>query len=93
YNVQTREVFVTQGNKSSVYKEGILDYLKRELELLNYRCDDLPFDFNCGFAGYFGYEIKAECGSTLENPSSLPDSSFILADRLIVFDHQELTTY
>lgn len=93
YNVQTREVFVTQGNKSSVYKEGILDYLKRELELLNYRCDGLPFDFNCGFAGYFGYEIKAECGSTLKNPSSLPDSSFILADRLIVFDHQELTTY
>ncbi|WP_267384351.1 aminodeoxychorismate synthase component I [Cyanobacterium sp. uoEpiScrs1] len=93
YNVQTREVSVTQGNELNVYKESILDYLKRELELLNCYCDSLPFDFNCGFAGYFGYEIKAECGSTLENPSSLPDSSFILADRLIVFDHQELTTY
>ena len=93
YNVQTQEISVTQGNELNVYKESILDYLKRELELLNYRCDGLPFDFNCGFAGYFGYEIKAECGSTLENPSSLPDSSFILADRLIVFDHQELTIY
>lgn len=93
YNVQTQEISVTQGNELNVYKESILDYLKRELELLNYHCDGLPFDFNCGFAGYFGYEIKAECGSTLEHPSSLPDSSFILADRLIVFDHQELTIY
>ncbi|MDJ0842843.1 aminodeoxychorismate synthase component I [Crocosphaera sp.] len=93
YDVRTQEVSVTQGNQLNVYKESIFDYLKREIELLNYRCDDLPFDFNCGFAGYFGYELKAECGSTLKNPSSLPDASFILADRLIVFDHQEQTTY
>ena len=28
---------------------------------LRYLSDDLPFDFNCGFVGYFGYELKADC--------------------------------
>ncbi|NER29041.1 MAG: aminodeoxychorismate synthase component I [Symploca sp. SIO1C4] len=93
YNLQRGEVSVTQAKQLTVYKESIFEYLKRETELLYYRCDQLPFDFNCGFAGYFGYELKAECGGTLKNPSLLPDASFILADRLIVFDHQELTIY
>ena len=37
---------------------------------LRHLSDDLPFDFNCGFAGYFGYELKADCGGSKAHRSS-----------------------
>jgi para-aminobenzoate synthetase len=49
----------------------------------------LPFDFDCGFAGYLGYELKADCDGAAAHRAETPDAAFILADRLIVFDHQE----
>jgi para-aminobenzoate synthetase len=53
----------------------------------------LPFDFDCGFAGYLGYELKAECDGAAAHHASTPDAAFILADRLLAFDHQEHRTY
>ena len=50
---------------------------------------ELPFDFTCGFAGYLGYELKAECGGTLVHRSPLPDAALVFCDRLIAFDHDE----
>ena len=47
--------------------------------------DDLPFDLNCGFVGYFGYELKADCEGDAAHESSLPDAGVRLrrpADRL-----------
>jgi para-aminobenzoate synthetase len=43
--------------------------------------------------GYFGYELKAECGGKLNHSSTLPDAIFLLADRMIAIDHQEQTIY
>ena len=48
--------------------ESIFDYLSREMKRLRYLSDDLPFDFNCGFVGYFGYELKADCEGDLPSP-------------------------
>ncbi|MBD2773859.1 aminodeoxychorismate synthase component I [Iningainema sp. BLCCT55] len=92
YYTQNQELIVTQSGEVKRFKESIFDYLKRELER-RYCQSELPFDFNCGFVGYFGYELKAECDSQLVHPSSLPDAMFILGDRIIAFDHQEQTTY
>ena len=36
---------------------------------------ELPFDFTCGFAGYLGYELKADCGGELVHRSPLPDAA------------------
>jgi len=55
--------------------------------------EGLPFDFDGGFVGYLGYELKAECGATAAHAAPTPDAAFILADRLIAFDHQERHTY
>jgi len=74
-------------------QESIFDYLSREMRRVRYLSHDLPFDFNCGFVGYFGYELKADCEGNDAHSSSMPDASFVFADRLIAFDHLEQCTY
>ncbi|MCV3214788.1 aminodeoxychorismate synthase component I [Plectonema radiosum NIES-515] len=93
YQTLTQELTVTKSDTISRRTEGIFEYLKREIEQRHCPSNSLPFDFNCGFVGYFGYELKAECGSQLNYPSSLPDAMFLLADRMIAIDHQEQTLY
>jgi para-aminobenzoate synthetase len=70
-------------------RESVFDHCRRELTRLRADAPELPFDFACGFAGYFGYELKAECGGTLVHRSALPDAALVFCDRLIAFDHDE----
>ncbi|MEJ1931982.1 aminodeoxychorismate synthase component I [Nostoc sp. NIES-2111] len=93
YRTQSQELIVTQSGKVTRTQESIFDYLKREINRRRCQTEELPFDFNCGFVGYFGYELKAECGAELVHTSSVPDAILLLADRLIAFDHQEQATY
>nr|WP_199332560.1 aminodeoxychorismate synthase component I [Anabaena catenula] len=93
YRTLSQELTITQSDTVSFSTEGIFEYLKREIERRHCQSHDLPFDFNCGFVGYFGYELKAECGSQSNHPSTLPDAMFMLADRMIAIDHQEQTLY
>jgi para-aminobenzoate synthetase len=60
---------------------------------MRYFSDDLPFDFNCGFAGYLGYELKDDCEGDLAYEAATPDAAFVFADRLVAFDHLEQATY
>jgi para-aminobenzoate synthetase len=93
YDVEEGVVRVERNGVVETSKESIFDWLGREMRRLRYVSDDLPFDFNCGFVGYLGYELKADCGGAAAHASSLPDAAFVLADRLIAFDHVERTTY
>jgi para-aminobenzoate synthetase len=95
YDVNAGEVRVEHAGEAEAetHRESIFDYLSREMQRLRHLSDDLPFDFNCGFVGYFGYELKADCGGEAAFQSSLPDAYFVLADRLIVFDHLEQCAY
>jgi len=83
----------TTGGETEVCKVPLMDYLKTELERRRCSSPELPFDFNGGFVGYFGYELKAECGGQLVHPSPHADASLIFADRLIAFDHKEKSVY
>lgn len=93
YYIQKQELTIAQSNVVSSSSESIFKYLKREIDYRRCQSDELPFDFNCGFVGYFGYELKAECGGQLVHSSGLPDAIFLLADRLIAIDHQEQCLY
>jgi para-aminobenzoate synthetase len=74
--------------------ESIFDHLdRRTAELRPAELPDLPFEFDCGFVGYLGYELKAECGYASPHESELPDACFLLADRVIAFDHEQRCTY
>jgi para-aminobenzoate synthetase len=93
YDVVSKEVTVVRGGLSETRKQTIFDYLQDELDRFSGLSADVPFDFNCGFVGYFGYELKADCGGSLVHRSALPDAVFQFADRLIAFDHREACTY
>ncbi|MEH1906280.1 MAG: aminodeoxychorismate synthase component I [Nostoc sp.] len=92
YHTQTQELTIAQSDRVTHHSESIFEYLKREIDLRSCQADDLPFDFNCGFVGYFGYELKAS-GSSLVHSSLLPDAIFLFADRMIAIDHQEQCVY
>jgi len=94
--------YFTDGNRLELHSSTgqtevcnvpLLDYLKAELHRRRCSSPELPFDFNGGFVGYFGYELKAECGGRLVHPSPHADASLIFADRLIAFDHKEKSVY
>jgi para-aminobenzoate synthetase len=89
YDVATRTLAVERAGVREELRESVLDYCKRELARLRADAPELPFDFICGFAGYLGYELKAECGGELVHRSPLPDAALVFCDRLIAFDHDE----
>jgi para-aminobenzoate synthetase len=93
YGVGDGQVRVERGEEIEVREESIFAYLDRVLPGLRPLYADLPFDFDCGFAGYFGYELKADCDGDAAHRAPTPDAAFIFADRLIAFDHEERRTY
>src|SRR5215218_2361079 len=89
YGVEERALAVERASGREELHESVLDYCERELERLRADAPALPFDFTCGFAGYLGYELKAECGGELAHRSPLPDAALVFCDRLIAFDHDQ----
>jgi para-aminobenzoate synthetase len=74
--------------------EPLLGRLQERLEQLRpAELPDLPFEFDCGFVGYLGYELKSECGYESPHSSPHPDAALIFSDRLVVFDHEQQQTY
>lgn len=93
YDVGAGRVRAERGGEAELFDESIFDYLGRELRRPRQLGADLPFDFDCGFAGYLGYELKADCDGAGVHESPLPDAAFVFADRLIAFDHLEQCTW
>jgi para-aminobenzoate synthetase len=89
YDVAAGLLTVQRAGVREELRESVLDYCERELARLRADAPELPFEFTCGFAGYLGYELKADCGGALAHHSPLPDAALLLCDRLIAFDHRE----
>ncbi len=85
---ESRLTGVAQGEAYTLENVSVFDHLERRLATLKIESDAaLPFDFNTGFIGYFGYELKAETGGQAVHRSRYPDAQFLFADRVIAFDH------
>ena len=93
YDVETRTLAVERASGREMRSASVFDYCRDQLARLRTTVPELPFDFTCGFAGYLGYELKAECGGPLVYASPLPDAALVLCDRLIAFDHGERHVY
>ncbi len=67
--------------------ESIFDYLQSALAAHRTDSSELPFEFCGGYLGYFGYELKGECGGEYRHESDLPDAYFLRVSRFVAFDH------
>lgn len=88
YFSHENKIIINKNNSKKILNESIFDYLRRETSKYYTDTPNVEFNFNCGFAGYLGYETKQKRNSILNNKSDLPDAVFLFLDRLIVFDHQ-----
>jgi para-aminobenzoate synthetase len=93
YDVAAGRLTVQRGGTETVRDESVLAYCARELERLGADAPELPFEFVGGFAGYLGYELKAECGARHAHVSPYPDAGLVFCDRLVAIDHRDERTY
>jgi para-aminobenzoate synthetase len=94
YDVSSRRLVARRSSGERVTCDVVIfDFLKQQLSSRSCDALDLPFDLNCGLVGYFGYELKAECGARAAHQARTPDAAFIFADRLIALDHLTRSTY
>lgn len=93
YRSAGRQLTITRQGQEERLTASLFDVLARQLDV--HRCADagLPFDFAGGYVGYFGYELKQECGGDGAHRSAQPDAMLIFADRFIAFDHQTREIY
>jgi para-aminobenzoate synthetase len=86
HDVAAGELTLHRRGQRELHRGGLLDWLDRSLAEFSIDDRELPFDFTGGFVGYFGYELKAECGSPLVHRSPHPDAMLLFADRVIAYD-------
>ena len=79
--------------EKEIFEESIFDFLKANRPRWDYD-ETLPFDFQLGYIGYFGYELKKDTENVSNNNSySYPDAYFKYCDRALVYDHLEKKLY
>ena len=93
YQLDTQQITIIRNNQKEYYIGDIFDFLQEKLDQYIYESDNLPFNFNGGFVGYLGYELKSLCGSQNKHKYISADAQFIFVDKMIVFDHQEEDIY
>jgi para-aminobenzoate synthetase len=95
YRVATRTVRVEKADGLiEHHDQGIFEYLDAQLRSRESPASrDLPFDFNLGYVGYLGYELKAEIGAHNAHTSPTPDAALLFTDRAVVVDHADHCTY
>jgi para-aminobenzoate synthetase len=89
-----QELSIQKGGERSVCKRDLFEYLAEEVD--NNQAKPLtqfPFNFNGGFIGYFGYELKSELGFKTSHNSDVPDAALLFSTRFLVIDHKENKIY
>ncbi|BBJ46879.1 hypothetical protein SSPO_095970 [Streptomyces antimycoticus] len=93
YRTGSGTVEVRDAKGVDIVPGSVFAVLEQRLRERRIPDSDLPFDLTGGYVGYFGYELKAECGATARHTAETPDAVWMFADRVIAVDHQEGLTY
>jgi para-aminobenzoate synthetase len=87
YHAHNRRLSIRHGDLEELGTEDLFPYLKRRLTATRVTGADVPFNFDGGFVGYFGYELKAVCGAQAAHRSQHPDFLALLATQFVAIDH------
>jgi para-aminobenzoate synthetase len=94
YRVAEGAVVVSDRNGCRRVEQRFFDYLEEQLSRRGVPVPEgLPFEFNLGYVGYLGYELKAETGGEAAHCADTPDAALVFADRMLAIDHAERTSY
>ncbi len=95
YDLAARSVTIERGSGTEVARvDSLFGWLGDRLEARRVEAaPELPFDFNLGYAGVFGYEMKGETSGSRAWRSDTHDAAFIFATRLVAIDHLERKTW
>ena len=96
YRTDERSVELVRGGAHATRARadhGFFHYLRERLRRYQVIGDTLPFDFIGGFVGYFGYELKAECGGRAVHRSVHPDAAGLWVQRFLAIDHVSQEVY
>lgn len=93
YSVRDRIVTIERHDGTIRRRQAFFDFLDEQLRQRCMTSTELPFEFNLGYVGYLGYELKAECGGEDIHCSPTPDAALLFVDRLLVIDHVEGVSY
>jgi para-aminobenzoate synthetase len=87
YNARLSQLTLEENGARSTHQQKLFDYLSSNLS------SKVPGPseqgFHCGFVGYFGYELKRDCGYSTVHDSELPDSILLYTPAVLAFDQQE----
>jgi para-aminobenzoate synthetase len=95
YDLATRRLDVsTAAGKTSEVVSNFFDCLASRIASRRVEGSSaLPFDFDGGYVGYLGYELKAETIGAQAHPCDEPAAIFLFVERLVAIDHLERQTY
>ncbi|MCG8927653.1 aminodeoxychorismate synthase component I [Lentzea sp. CC55] len=94
YRISENTVTVEKNGTTTEVESPFFAYLDEQLaQRVIPTPEGVPFDFNLGYVGYLGYELKAESGAHAVNQAEEPDAAMVFADRLIAVDHVAGETY
>ena len=94
YRVADGAVIVSDRAGCQRVEQLFFDYLEEQLGRRAIAVPEgLPFEFNLGYVGYLGYELKAETGGEAAHCADTPDAALVFADRMLAIDHLEGACY
>lgn len=89
YQSDSQRLKIADRNGARIERKCLFDFLKQQLQRYTLLDNVLDLPFKGGLVGYFGYELKQECGGEQMHKSELPDAAFILTDRYIAIDAEK----
>jgi para-aminobenzoate synthetase len=91
YRSADQRLEISDHTGAHIQRTGIFDYLGK---IEPSRPEPAPpCPFMGGYVGWFGYELRNDCGSPTDRRAATPDAFFIYSDRFIAVDHVEKKTY